>query len=183
MSLKTTTRERRLGDDNKISYHVTDATSVMKKFLSHAKTKEKLCEYLAQKANARYADSAKVFVMAYREIILSNHSRFEHLSSDHEEADTKLILHAHNAALHGVKTIDIHSPDTDVFIFALWRLPLLAPNTSFVTETGDTRRSIPLNPIHDKLGGSIANALPGFHALKNKLENLQEKESHCFGKL
>ena len=133
MSLKTATRNRRLGETDKISYQVTDTTSIksipMKKFLSHVKTKDRLCVFLSHKAHAKYADSSKVFVVSFRNNILSNRSGFEHLSSSHEEADTKLILHAHCAAVNGVQTIDIHSPDTDVFILALRRLPLLAPNT------------------------------------------------------
>ena len=121
--------------------------------------------FLSHKAYAKYGESSKVFVVSFRNNILSNRSGFEHLSSSHEDADTKLILHAHCAAGNGVQTIDIHSPDTYVFILALRRLPLLAPNTSFVTGTGDARRRIPLNPVHEKLGNSVANALPGFHAL------------------
>ena len=34
-----------------------------------------------------------------------------------------------------------------------------------MTGTGDARRRILLSPIHEKLGNSIANALPGFHAM------------------
>ena len=169
MSLKTATRKRRLGESDKVSYKVTDTTSIkntpMKKFLSHDKTKDRLCVYLSHHANAKYANSSKVFVVSFRNNVLANRKGYDYLSSSHEEADTKIILHAHHAAVNGVTTIDIHSPDTDVFILALRRLPLLAPNTSFVTGTGDTRRSIPLKPIYETLGISICNALPGFHAL------------------
>ena len=37
------------------------------------------------------------------------------LKSDHEEADTRLLLHARNAVQDGVRII-IQSPDTDVLI-------------------------------------------------------------------
>ena len=187
ISLKTATRNRWLGETDKISYQVTDTTSIksipMKKFLSHGKTKDRLCVFLSHKAYAKYGESSKVFVVSFRNDILSNRLGFEHLSSSHEEADTKLILHAHCAAVNGVQTIDIHSPDTGVFILALRRLPLLAPNTSFVTGTGDARRRIPLNPVHEKKGNSVRTLYLAFtHSVAaTKLTNLQEKENFCSG--
>ena len=136
----------------------------MKKLLSHTKTKDKLCKYLAHKTIKKFADSEKVIVAAYNTNVLSNRPGFENLSSTQEEADTKIILHANRAAKNGSAVIDIHSPDTDVFILALRRVLELAPNTSFVTGTGSNKRSISLNSIHKTLGSSVTNALPGFHA-------------------
>lgn len=168
MSLKAATRERRLVGADSISYQITDTTSIKaipkKKLLSHTKTKDRLCEYLAHKAMTRYADSGKVFVVAYKSTAMSNKPGFEILSSNHEEADTKLILHAHHAARNGSNIVDIHSPDTDVFILALRRAHVLAPSTSFITGTGSIKRSISLNAIYKCLGSAITNALPGFHA-------------------
>jgi hypothetical protein len=46
MSLKTTTRDRRLGDQPAVAYHITDSTKVasvsMGKLLAHTKTKHEL---------------------------------------------------------------------------------------------------------------------------------------------
>ncbi|MEW8548339.1 MAG: hypothetical protein AB2693_32955 [Candidatus Thiodiazotropha sp.] len=168
MSLKAATRERRQGSADKVSYQITDTTVVkaipMKKLLSHTKTKDKLCEYLAHKTIKKFAVSEKVFVVAYNTHVLSNKPGFENLSSSQEEADTKIILHANHAAKNGSAVIDIHSPDTDVFILALRRVPELAPSTSFVTGTGSNKRSISLNTIYNILGSSVTSALPGFHA-------------------
>ena len=43
----------------------------------------------------------------------------EQLTCSHEEADTRLVLHASHASSGGYSTIVIHSPDTDVAILAL----------------------------------------------------------------
>ena len=43
------------------------------------------------------------------------------LSSTHEEADTKLILHAVNASRRGANSIRIFSSDTDVLVLAVRR--------------------------------------------------------------
>ena len=53
-------------------------------------------------------------------------------TSDQEEADTKIILHALEATTNGATEIKIHSPATDVFILALRRFPRLCENTVFV---------------------------------------------------
>jgi len=37
----------------------------------------------------------------------------------HEEADTRLILHAHHAALNGFRSIVIKSVDTEVAVLAI----------------------------------------------------------------
>ena len=37
-----------------------------------------------------------------------------HLKSDQEEADTKMLLHALDATANGAMELYIHSPDTDV---------------------------------------------------------------------
>lgn len=47
------------------------------------------------------------------------------LHSDHEEADTRMLLHAAHAHGKGFKTIVINSPDTDVAIITLYHAPKL----------------------------------------------------------
>jgi len=56
----------------------------------------------------------------------------------------KLILHALDATANGATTLEIHSPDRDVFELSLRRYPELCRNTYFVTGTGQRRRRISL---------------------------------------
>ena len=56
-----------------------------------------------------------------------------HLQSNHEEADTKIILHAVDASDDDVTELSIHSPDTDAIVLAIRRYPEMYPDTSFVT--------------------------------------------------
>ena len=62
-----------------------------------------------------------------------------HLQSDHEEADTKIILRALDATADGASELSIYSPDTDVLVRAIRRYPEMCPNTSFVTGSATTR--------------------------------------------
>jgi len=85
------------------------------------------------------------------------------LSSNHEEADTMLILHAMYASAKQ-QIVHIMSPDTDVFVLALGRLPQIGPQTCVMNGTGAKRKLVPLQPIYDALGSDMVDALPGFHA-------------------
>ena len=51
----------------------------------------------------------------------ATHQDALHLKSSQEEADTKMLLHAVDAASIGAAEINICSPDTDVFILSLRR--------------------------------------------------------------
>ena len=70
-----------------------------------------------------------------------------YLTVHHEKADTQLLLHAVDATASGATSIDIISPDTDVFVLALRRYPDLCEDTTFVTGKGQRYRRIPLGPI------------------------------------
>ena len=102
----------------------------MKRLLSHT-TKMEL--NLGQKIK-EYADrSGKQLVVAWVSVCKATHKDIGHLQSNQEEADTKMILHARDATTNGATQLQIHSPDTDVFVLALRRYPELCENTLFVT--------------------------------------------------
>ena len=140
LSLKTATRIRRQGDDDPVSYLITDSTNItkvpMKRLLSHTKTKMELTQYLAAKALEHAKYNGKNLVVAWGSTCEATHRDVSHLRSSQEEADTKIILHAADAASHGATEININSPDTDVFILALRRYPQLCRDVNFVTGTG-----------------------------------------------
>ena len=170
MSLKEATREKRQGGQDAVYYRITDSTNIskvsMKKLLSHTKTKMELTKYLAEKAMKYFRiQHGRRFVVAWGSECKATHKDVEDLESNQEEADTKIILHAVDATSDGATEIQIHSPDTDVFVLALRREPELCGNVSFVTGKGRNRRSIMLKPIVQALGEARTAALPAFHAL------------------
>ena len=101
-SLKSATRVRRQGGQDPVYYRITDSTHVgkvpMKKLLSHNKTKMELTEYLARKALEMIE---KRLVAAWGTACEATHKNVVHLRSTQEEADTKILLHAVDAAAHG----------------------------------------------------------------------------------
>ena len=136
----------------------------MKKLLAHVNTKKELTEYLASKTLEKGRRDGVRVVVSWSNKCRATHKEMSYLESDQEEADTKLLLHAIDATTSGATSIEIVSPDTDVFVLALRRYPELCENTVFVTGRGQRHRKIPLSPIVHALGPIRTAALPGFHA-------------------
>ena len=121
--------------------------------------------YLGQKIK-EYADhSGRQLVVAWGSECQATHKDVGHLQSNLEEAETKMILHALDATANGATQLQIHSPDTDVFVLTLRCYPELCANTLFVMGREQHHRMIELKPIVQTLGREKIAALPAFHAL------------------
>jgi len=87
------------------------------------------------------------------------------LRSDHEEADTRMILHTWHASSTKERII-IQSPDTDVAVLAIHVYQMIQCNEIWLkTGVKDKVRFIPVHLIAEKLGRSVCAAIPVFHAL------------------
>ena len=83
----------------------------------------------------------------------------------HEEADTRLMVHALDAASNGCNRIRIRSNDTDVIVLAIAVANTLLANEVWVTYgTGKNVHNIPAHTVATSLGPK-ASVLPMFHAL------------------
>ena len=136
----------------------------MKRLLAHVNTKNELTESLARKTLEKGRQDGLRVVVAWSSSCRASHRDMAYLDSNQEEANTKLLLHAIDVTTSGATSIEIVSPDTDVFVLALRCYPELCENTSFVTGRGQRNRKIPLSPIVRALGPAKTAALPGFHA-------------------
>ena len=122
--------------------------------------------YLGQKVKKYAEHSGKQLVMAWRSECQATHKDVGHLQSNQGEADTKMILHALDATADGATQLQIHSPDTDVFVLAPRRYPELCENTLFVTGRGQHLRVIVLRSIVQTVGQEKTAALPAFPAFR-----------------
>lgn len=87
------------------------------------------------------------------------------LTCDHEEADTRLIAHAVNAADENYYTVVIESPDTDTAVLTLGHSKRIKCEVlAFVTGTKDKRRILDIKTMSLKLGEEMTEALMGVHA-------------------
>lgn len=89
------------------------------------------------------------------------------LKSNHEEADTRMILHAAYAVRESpTSVIVIQSPDTDVLVLCVCHFTEIGCRQLwFRTGVSDRQRYIPVHTIQQSLGERSCQSLPAFHAL------------------
>ena len=138
-ALKTATRSKRLGGLASVRYRITDSTKIqhtpMKKLLSHEGTKDELTMFFSEKIMHMGMKTDQQYVVAWPQHVDSSFDLCCH-ASFHEEADTKIILHAIKTKEREATQLDVYSHDTDVFILLIRRYPQLPKETSFVTGRG-----------------------------------------------
>ena len=93
--------------------------------------------------------------------------------SNHEEADTRMLLHAKHASLTYPKVL-ISSPDTDVFIIFLSVHTRITANLYFLTGIKSSRRIIDVSKVADYIFDTLKRcdvskevlmeSLIGFHS-------------------
>ena len=110
-----------------------------------------------------------VYVTREDSVVCNRPVNVEGLSKcNHEEADTRLFVHARRAAAEGRKSIMIKANDTDVLVLGVNVLPDLI-NIGLQTlwiefGQGKSLRWIPVNDIHKEIGTEKSDGLLFFHA-------------------
>ena len=87
--------------------------------------------------------------------------RVPELACDHEEADTRMLLHASHTTGH--TSVLVQSRDTDVFVLLLHLSFAVPGKLYFLTGVQDGTRILNVSEIAQKLGEKC-RALIGFHA-------------------
>ena len=87
------------------------------------------------------------------------------LCCSHEEADTRLLLHAAHAAHTGSSNIVIRSPDTDVPVLACTMSRHIPAQLFFRTGTKARTRFVCIGAIRAKEGDAVCRSLPALHSL------------------
>jgi hypothetical protein len=85
------------------------------------------------------------------------------LTANHEEADTRIILHALSAKLSGYSRCIIECSDTDVLILLVHFKKYLTSELWMKVGRADNVRYIPVHEIN--LSEALSKNLPAFHAL------------------
>lgn len=87
------------------------------------------------------------------------------LQATHEEADTRIILHACHAISSGYKRVVVESRDTDVILMMIYHLGYLAADVWMASGTSKQRKCYPIGRIAETLPRPVVNSILGFHAL------------------
>lgn len=87
------------------------------------------------------------------------------MTADHEEADTRLLLHCEYASQHQASSsVMIRSPDTDVFVVAVGLSGVMNGRVLFHTGRGNLSRTIDVTAVHNHYGKDVSEALIGLHS-------------------
>lgn len=88
----------------------------------------------------------------------------EELESSQEEADTRILLHAHHAAHHGSKTVVICAEDSDIFYLCLYFNLRIPAKIIMRQKKGTTIAYHDIGKIEEVHGHDFCQALLGLHA-------------------
>ncbi|CAB3990956.1 Hypothetical predicted protein [Paramuricea clavata] len=162
-----------IGDNNAL---IVDAMAILQALKGKWKTfgefADSIFHYLVKLARECKANRLD-FVADRKEkclLITSGTTQTEHVSTrevpqlecDHEEADTRLLLHYKAAALSHQRII-IKSPDTDVFVLFIAMQKTIGKELLMTTGTGNKFRLIDISSILNVLDEELCACLPGFH--------------------
>ena len=149
-----------------ITVDVVIDKATMKDLLNCNQNKEALAIILATQLIECKKDSQMMYVVNSKgDCMTSNTVPIQHLRSEQEEADTRMLLHGLDTTKRGETSTFIQSQDTDVLVLMLWTYKRLCLDTTLTAETEGKGRSTPPGPLHEVVGEDLVNALPGFHAL------------------
>ena len=137
-------------------------------FLSLPENKTDLANFLSEEL-CSHAPSDKEIVVAggFREETEVRSSRREtnltHLESTHEEADTRLVLHAVHSKFN---TVVVSSRNTDVLLLLVSHFKRAkCEQLWMMSGTSKKRRYIPIGAVFNNLPGDSATSLLPYHAL------------------
>ena len=85
---------------------------------------------------------------------------------NHEEADTRLLLHVLDGAKSGIKKISIITVDTDVVVIALRHFSSFDIEELWIEfGVGKFRRFFPIHKYAEMMGNNLCRSLTFWHAL------------------
>ena len=167
-SLKESTREKRgKGVRRKVSSHAKLPRYWMD-FLHDQNNKKELFALLTSKVIEFVCPPSKVVYVTSGECVISAGS--DMTNYNHEEADTKVVVHILNALEQGMKSVKVCTVDTDVVIIlagAFYELCQTQPLADIWIAFGMSKkyRFYSINAICASLGEQRSRALPVFHTL------------------
>ena len=169
--LKESTREKR---GNSVQRKVSGQAKLPGNwvdFLRDPSNKTELFSFLTSKvAKSNFPPNKAVYVTSGESVISVGQTSSVMADCNHEEADTRVVVHILHTLEHGIKTIVVHTVDGNVIViltgvfFELIANNLLA-DIWVAFGTGKNFRLYSINAICTYLGKERTPALPIFHAL------------------
>ena len=137
-------------------------------FLNDADNKSELFSLLAEDSKSLTVPPNKQLIVSSGDNVVCVPER-DHTSSlspcNHEEADSRLMVHLDDAVSEGCEKFIIRTVDSDVVVVSVAAVPKLNPSELWVSYvTGKDNRYLPLHDISAAIGRQKSIFLPVFHA-------------------
>ena len=171
-SLKATTRQRRGAGIRQRMRHDGNGKCPRNwnSYLQNASNNVELFHYLSVTIAETAFCEGKVLMSTLDEDVLgspvlgADESEYPLRPCNHEEFDTRVMLHAANAVSNGYKRILIIANDTDIIVLGISFFSDIGADKLWVSfGIASKLRNIPIHDICSTM--SSAKALPAFHAL------------------
>ena len=132
-------------------------------FLRSEENKQELFQFLAQCIVSLHEEK-QVITTKGKDILCSpaRNNTTNLAPCTHEEADTRMTLHAADAVQEGYRKIVLRTVDTDVLVLAMAFAGILPRSESRALANWAT--TAPKDEISNNLGSGMSKALPVFHA-------------------
>jgi len=167
-SLKDVTRQKRGKGIRRRVSPTTLLPQNWKDFLHVNENKTELFKFLAQQVICLPTDEGKV-IYATEGINVLNTMADADVTSlapcSHEEADTRLLLHARDAVHKGHRKLYIRTVDTDVVVLAIAMFNQINPDELWLAFGSKAHFSyIPIHEVVHEMDPLVCKTLPIFHA-------------------
>ena len=174
-SIKGGTRTKRKRGQNKGIRKNVDSREQRignwKRFIAIEDNKASLAHFLSTEISKRYSGSPRYELVIsggfndIQRVWSSDLSRddFLGLASTHEEADTRIVLHAKDAAHRGYRQVNVLCRDTDVLVLLLAHKEELCEDIWMFSGTSRRKQYIPVHKI--QLPEEKKKSLLAFHAI------------------
>jgi hypothetical protein len=168
-SIKESVREKRgKGKRRKVSGQ-NKLPGQWQDFLKDPENKEELFAFLSETIENSTFPPEKEVVVTFGQNVIVRGSDHSMPPCDHEEADSRMLLHLQDALQQGARDCLIRTVDTDVLIILIgkfhhFRSMCPTANIWVAFGTGRAFSYIHINPIAQSLGEDVSSALPVFHS-------------------
>ena len=166
-SLKETARQRRGTGIRRKVEELSQTPSNWHSFLRIDKNKTELFSFLSEQMTSN-PELNKLVIAAFEDVVLtSNQADVRNLSPcNHEEADTRVFLHALDMSNNGLQNVMIKTVDTDVVVLAVSMYAELNLKELWIEFcSGQNQVYYPIHILYNSLGPSKSRGLLFFHSL------------------
>ena len=176
-SIKSGTREKRMNKKKPIRKLIGEPAvqlpQVWSQFIAMDENKADLAHFLSEIMLQKNKDLPEEYEVVagggFRDYTAAKSTRrskdYLNLNANHEEADTRLILHASEAVQNGYQRIIVMCRDTDVMLLLLHFTASKASEVWMMCGNTRKRKFIPIHQVAQKFPEVVMENISSFHAL------------------